>query len=132
MKMILVLSGFVGALALSLLISPTAQAMETLKVASGSCRLETSGEVIQLTNVDPSQHFGLFAKGSSKEGDQIELDQNQRGAVEIMIQTTTGASLSIIELSTSGLTSIRISVTTKRPSETVSEWLSCDLKVSQN
>ena len=130
MKNALVLNSLLIGFFSSMLMGSFASADEILKVVSGGCRLERSGEIIPLVNVNPRQRFGLFSVGSSKEGDQIQLDQNEFGAVSILIDGGGSATRSVIDLSPTGLTSVRTGLTIKHAGDTDADFLSCDLKVS--
>jgi hypothetical protein len=129
MKNALVLNSLIVGLFSSMLVGSFASAGEVLKVVSGGCRFETSGEIIPLVNVDPYKRFGLFSVGSSKEGDQIQLDQSEFGAVTIMLGSGDSASRTVVELSPTGPTSVRTGLTVKHAGAIEADFLSCDLKV---
>ncbi len=99
------------------------------KVAGGSCKLENSGEIIDLVNVDSSQHYGMFAEGFSKEGFRVYLSENFADSVDINIQAVTGAGYSIVPLSSSGRTTVKTGIVVPRAGAP-GEWLSCDLMIT--
>jgi hypothetical protein len=112
----------------SMILSQTAQASD-IKVVSGRCKLEISGEIIELRNLAPSLHYGLFAEGSSKEGFRIYLANTSEDSISINIQAGAHGSYSVIPRANNNMTRIQTGTLVNRGSNQASEWLSCDLQI---
>lgn len=99
------------------------------KVMSGNCRGERTRDIIEIKNVDPNMHFGMFAEGYSKLGDRIYLARDSADTVLIEFQSKAASSYSVIRLSPNGETQIQTGLYLRRDGQEQSEWLSCDLTI---
>ncbi len=118
-------------IALTVLMLSAASSHAALTVRSGTCKLESSGEVLTLVNVDPNHHFGLFAEAISKEGFRIYLTQNFHNSVDLNMNTTDNMIYAIVPLATAGETSVKAGMSVSRAAGKPGEWLSCDLRVGK-
>lgn len=98
------------------------------KVLSGSCRVESTKEEIEIKNLDPVQ-FGMFAKGVSKDGYVVYLTDNFQNAVSVELSAEGNNGYSIAELKPNRVTKVRTGITFRTANNPIGRWLSCDLEV---
>src|SRR3712207_6800198 len=95
-------------IAMGLTLIGTQAHASALRIVGGACRFEASQERIAVRNIDPTRNFGKFAQGSTTDGAHVYLTQNIRNSVLINISGKTGSAYSIVALSQSGDTRVRI------------------------
>lgn len=99
------------------------------KVVSGGCRLESTNEVIHLENLNPNHNFGVFARGTSKEGFSVRFAQNSQDAMIVTFSNTRELSYSEIPTQDGKRTKVSMGLTVSRTIQPENEWMSCELEV---
>lgn len=120
------------ALLVGLILSASLMAQPVPKVTDGQCKLESSGEIIKLVNVDPKMHFGMFAEGAIENSVRVYLTINSHPDYTIYIQAWDhGAYAQFARAPKGQKTNIELGTLVK-DGEEKTQWLSCVLRVSED
>ncbi len=111
---------------LGLLLAPALMAAGNPQVVDGHCKLESAGEILTFSNINPKMHYGMFAVAVGPNNEQVKLSVNHPESYDVYIQTAGGHSAyAYFPIAANGAdTVIKLGVVIAS-----GEWLSCSVKV---
>lgn len=109
---------------MTLILTFTTQVFAMAKV-EGSCKYESTGELITIRPIDPDMHYGLIAEGTSANSkEHVQLDINGSEKINLWIRRENGSASTSTNI-LSGPTPISLSM-----EQHGSGWLTCHLVVT--
>ena len=113
--------------------STGAKAVPAPRVVAGMCKLESTGETMVPENIDPNQHYGMFASGSFPNGASIVLTMNYHPRIYVEIAGGGRSAYAIYPGPSSGnRTTIDVGAfVTGNEAQSKPQWLSCKLEIEE-